>query len=606
MMDLRLTVAAVLALAATPAWAQADPLAPIEVPPVDVKSQPVSKPEPVSKAQSVLQSAPPAAGPALAPAPVPPKVVVVPRDWRGVFAAIRAGEWDSAAAGIAALPASPLATVAKAELFTAKDSPRTELGPIIALLAEAPDLPQADQLQRMAFARGAVEAPAIIRARPTIGLPMAPRRGRARPVQGEPLADALRLAMEPMVKVDDAAGAEALFQVQMPMLSGEARAEAAQRVAWIYYVLGRDADARRIADQGRVGAFAEWGAQAAWVSGLAAWRLGDCTGSKAAFGDALRFGNSSGAEFTAAAAYWAARSAQACRQPREVAPLLMVAARSGESFYGLVARESLGMTTRLPAPRKADPSSRVASTANVRRARELVAIGERSLAEQMLRHQAKIGSPQDQGELIAIARGLDLGGAQFWLAHNGQPGVRVEPADRYPAPRWTPDRGWRIDPALAYGHVIQESNFRADAVSPAGAVGLMQVRPGTAGDTARARGEYVGVAGLKRPETNLDHGQAFIELIRGSGATRGQLPKVIAAYNAGPVPVERWNYANDRGDPLLWMESIPYWETRYYVPAVLRNMWVYQGLAGAEQPALRAITEHHWPAFPTATTRLAR
>ena len=195
------------------------------------------------------------------------------------------------------------------------------------------------------------------------------------------------------------------------------------------------------------------------------------------------------------------------------------------------------MTTRLPAPRKADPSSRVANSANVRRARELVAIGERSLAEQMLRHQAKIGSPQDQGELIAVARGLDLGGAQFWLAHNGQPGVRVEAADRYPAPRWTPDRGWRIDPALAYGHVIQESNFRADAVSPAGAVGLMQVRPGTAGDTARARGEYIGVAGLKRPETNLDHGQAFIELIRGSGATRGQLPKVIAAYNAGPVPV---------------------------------------------------------------------
>ena len=99
-------------------------------------------------------------------------------------------------------------------------------------------------------------------------------------MQGEPLADALRLAMEPMVKVDDAAGAEALFQVQMPMLSAEARAEAAQRVAWIYYVLGRDMDARRIAEQGRIGAVGEWGAQAAWVSGLAAWRMGDCTSSQ--------------------------------------------------------------------------------------------------------------------------------------------------------------------------------------------------------------------------------------------------------------------------------------------------------------------------------------
>jgi soluble lytic murein transglycosylase-like protein len=143
-----------------------------------------------------------------------------------------------------------------------------------------------------------------------------------------------------------------------------------------------------------------------------------------------------------------------------------------------------------------------------------------------------------------------------------------------------------------------ESNFRAEAVSPAGAIGLMQVRSGTAGDTARGRGDAFSANLLKRPETNLDHGQAYIELIRRSAATRGQLPKVIAAYNAGPVPVDRWNVTNDRGDPLLWIESIPYWETRYYVPAVLRNMWVYQGLAGRPQPTLHALAEHRWPTFP--------
>jgi soluble lytic murein transglycosylase-like protein len=224
----------------------------------------------------------------------------------------------------------------------------------------------------------------------------------------------------------------------------------------------------------------------------------------------------------------------------------------------------------------------------------------------MLRHQAKIGSPADQPDLIAVARSLDLGGAQFWLAHNGQPGTRVAIADRYPAPRWTPDNGWRIDPALAYAHVIQESSFRAEAVSPADAIGLMQVRPGTAGDTARKRGDVFSTGLLKRPETNLDHGQAYIELIRRSAATRGQLPRVIAAYNAGPVPVDRWQTINDKGDPLLWIESIPYWETRFYVPAVLRNMWVYQGLAGAPQPTLRALAEHRWPAFPTEKMRLDR
>ena len=581
-----------LLASAAPVFAQADPLAPIpraEAPP--------AAGEPLVVEPAVRDTVPTAA-------PVLPRVAVrpVPRDWRGVFDAIRAEDWGGVVAGINALPDGPLKPVAKAEYYTARNGPRTELGPILALLAEAPDLPQAEQLQRLATLRGAVEPPVIVVPRPTIGLPMAPRRGKARPVSGEPTADALRLALDPLVKADDAPGAEALFLTQSPFLSPEARAEAAQRVAFIYYVIGRDADVRRIADQGRAGAAGEWGAQAALVSGLAAWRMGDFGAAQAAFGDALRLGRE--AEFAAGAAYWAARAAQAGRRPRDVQPLLLVAARSKESFYGLLARETLGMATSLPSPRQIDPGSPVARSANVRRATELIAIGERALAEQMLRHQAKIGSPSDQQDLIAVARSLDLGGAQFWLAHNGQPGTRVAPADRYPAPRWNPERGWRIDPALAYAHIIQESNFRAEAVSPADAVGLMQVRPMNAGDVARARGTALG--NLKDTSTNLEYGQSAIEGMRRGSATQGQLVKIIAAYNAGLTPVGRWAAINDRGDPLLWIESLPYWETRYYVPAVLRNMWVYQGLAGATQPTLRALAEHRWPSFPTTTTRLAR
>ena len=145
--------------------------------------------------------------------------------------------------------------------------------------------------------------------------------------------------------------------------------------------------------------------------------------------------------------------------------------------------------------------------------------------------------------------------------------------------------------------VLAESNS-------AGARGLMQVRPGTAGDFARERGTAVG--NLADPRINLEYGQSYIELVRRNPITQGQLLKIMAAYNAGPTPVSRWNYINDRDDPLLWTESLSYWETRYYVPTVLRNMWVYQGLAGAEQSALRALAEHRWPAFPSPTTRLAR
>lgn len=560
---------------------EVDPLAPID--PAPAEQQPAS--EPAAPAQ-VLQPAP----------PPPVRPIVIPRDWRGVLTAIANREWEAARLGVEAMPAGVLKSYARAELYTAKDSPRVDLAPILTLLAEAPELPQAEQLQRLATTRGATQPPAIYWPRATVSLGSAPRRGRTRSVEGEPAMDQLRLAIEPLIKVDDGASAEALFVAALPTLSYEARAEAAHRVGWMYFVSGRDADARRVADYGRAGASGDWAAQAAWISGLASWRLHDWNAAHGSFREAASRAREP--EFYAAAHYWAARSAQASRRPQEVEPLLRAAARSQESFYGLLARETLGMDKRMPKGAEPRDMQRIEALPNVRRAAELAAIGWRSSAEELLRHQAKIGSPADHRSLVRVADKLNLAGAQFWLAHFGQPGAQVDAADRYPTPDWTPYNGWRVDPALAYAHIIQESNFRAEAVSPAGAVGLMQVRPGTAGDTARARGTIVTAAALKDPLINIDYGQAFIELIRGKAATRGQLPKVIAAYNAGPVPVERWAYY-DRGDPLLWIESIPYWETRFYVPSVLRNMWVIQGLKGEPTPTLSSLAQHKWPEFPS-------
>src|SRR6478672_1940423 len=238
-------------ISAAPALAQ-DPLAPLST-----ASQPATQP---------VQ--PPATLPATTqPAPPPAPTIAVPKDWRGVFDAIDAGNWASARAGIVALPPGILTPLAKAELYTARNSPVVDLASLQALIAEAPELPQADQLARMALTRGAVEPPLIYVERPTVNLGSAPVRYKARPVQGEPYADQLRSALDPLIKADDAAGAEALLLQYAPSLSTEARAEAGQRVAFVYYVLGLDLDARRVADTWRQGATGEWASQAAWISG---------------------------------------------------------------------------------------------------------------------------------------------------------------------------------------------------------------------------------------------------------------------------------------------------------------------------------------------------
>ena len=561
-----------------------DPLAPM----------PESAPAPAPAPAPIVRTAPPALAQPILPAqPVQP-VITVPRDWRGVFDAIRAGQWSAANAGIAALPAGPLTAVAKAELYTAKGSPRVELDPLIDLLMEAPDLPAADQIQRLAEARGADETPRIAPRYPVVQIGASPRRERARAITGEPEADRFRADVDPYVQANDPVGAEYLYMERMPLLSIEARAEASQRVAWIYYATGQDAHARRVAETGRTGALGEWAVQGAWTSALASWRLNDCETASRLFREVGQ--RATEPSLAAGGYYWAARSEMACRRPASVSNLMRAAARNGETFYGLLARRTLGMDTRL-APLTVSADARVEALPNVRRAIELHRIGERDLAGQYLRHQARVGNRADHAALIAVARRLDLPATQHWLANFGQPGAQVPASARYPRPNWSPYNGWRIDPALAFAHALQETGFRSEVVSPAGAVGLMQIMPGTMTTLARIQG--IAPGDLKDPSTNIAFGQAWIEQMRRHAATQGQLPKVIASYNAGSIPVGRWS-VNDKGDPLLWIESIPYWETRYYVPTVLRNMWVYEGMTGAQTPTLTSMAQHKWPAFPVA------
>ncbi|NUS99506.1 MAG: transglycosylase SLT domain-containing protein [Sphingomonas sp.] len=604
-MSIHLFLAAAVAAAAQ----SQDPLAPLPAQ-SSAAAQPVMvevpTPQPVPADPSWTAqpiNPPPPAAVSVAPVgttPQPPVVVVrIPKTWAEVFSAIRGSRWAEAQAGITTLPPNILTPVAKAELYTAKGSPIVSLGQIQALLAEAPDLPQADQLARMALTRGTTVAPQYIARRPIAWLGNSPSRYKAKGVAGEPAADQLRTQLDPLVKADDAINAELLVMQNAPYLSYEARAEAGQRVAWAYFAIGRDADARRVADTYRQAAGGEWASQSAWVSGLASWRLNDCNAASNSFREVAT--RAQQRELASAGYYWAARAEQACRRPRSVAPLLKAAATSPESFYGLLARETLGMDKRLP-PDVHNGTGRIQSLANIRRAEELVSIGQPWLAEEMLKHQAQIGSVQDHHALIEEAKKLDLPSAQYWLAHNGQYGAVVDAVDRYPVPRWMPRNGWRIDPALALAHMRQESNFRANVVSPAGAVGLMQVLPTTANAMARRNGYDAG--SLFDPTANIEYGQSFIETMRVSTATQGQLPKIIAAYNAGPLPVARWSYMAP-ADPLLWIESIPYWETRYYVPAVFRNLWVYQGMASADTPTLSALSQHRWPAFPSGRTNLA-
>ena len=517
--------------------------------------------------------------------------------YRTIFASLRAQDWAGAAGRLDGMPAGPLHDLARAMLFTMPGSPRVELAPLLDLLARAPELPQADDLARLARARGAESLPPLPEVQHLYGLTGQPRRARPRPIQGDPVADQLEPLLQPLIRDDHAAEAEALLNSRSAELSAEARTAFQQRIAWVYFLNHMDADARRIADLARTGP-TEYAINAEWVSGLAAWRMADYAAAADHFATVAQ--RSSDQELIAAGHYWAARADTAGGHPERVEARLRAAARLGETFYGLLAQSALGMrqapadmTTFTDADWQA-----LSGLRNVRAAIALSEIGEDDLAASLLRRQALIGNPRDHEHLIHLAARLNLTATQMYLAHNGPRGSHFAPHDRYPTPSWRPTRGWRVDPSLAFAHALQESQFRTDAVSPAGARGLMQVRPGTAGDMARARGEPFTAASLSQPQINIEYGQSYLEYLRDYPGTGGLLPKVIASYNAGPAPVAEWNTRYDQSDPLFYIESLPYWETRGYVPIILRNYWIYEDRDADRSSSRRALAQGLWPRFP--------
>jgi soluble lytic murein transglycosylase-like protein len=519
--------------------------------------------------------------------------------YRDLFAAIERKDWTRVQTMFAQKGDGPLHEEALAEYYLAAGSPRIELDQLNAWLAKGASLPQAEQISRLAMIRGASTMASLPSAQPLVSLPTIAKRVRPRSIDDGTMPAAISSGILDKIKNDDPVGARTLLDGVDATLSDSARAEWRQRVAWSFYIENQDAEAYQLAQFATQGA-GPWVGEAWWTAGLAAWRLGDCMGAVDAFRNAAA--QAENPELKSAGYYWQSRALVRCRKPEQAAAPLRMAAARDETLYGMLAAEQLGM--KLPEQHGAADFTqadwqRLRDNGNVRVAVELAEIGEDGLADEVLRHQARIGDASQYQPLTRLARDLGLPSTQLWMGYNAPQGGKPEPATRFPTPKWTPVGGWKVDPALVYAHTLQESVFRTSVVSPAGARGLMQIMPAAARDHADDLGYTGNADDLNKPEVNLAFGQRHLTMLREQPGTQGLLPKVMAAYNAGIVPVTRWNTeVNDQGDPLLWMESVPYWETRGYVNIVMRNYWMYERQAGGPSESRMALAQDMWPTFP--------
>jgi soluble lytic murein transglycosylase len=143
-----------------------------------------------------------------------------------------------------------------------------------------------------------------------------------------------------------------------------------------------------------------------------------------------------------------------------------------------------------------------------------------------------------------------------------------------------------VDPMIVAGVMRQESAFLPDAVSPPGAVGLMQIMPKTAPHLSKRLNLRYSRAKLFDPDYNVQLGTLYLaDLINQFG-----LEGALAAYNAGEDRSKLWKSEKNYDDVAEFVESIPFTQTRDYVQIVMRNAQIYHILNPSPAAATTTVT----------------
>lgn len=321
-----------------------------------------------------------------------------------------------------------------------------------------------------------------------------------------------------------------------------------------------------------------------WLGGTKAlWNLGDAAAAAPLF---YRYGAAARTPQTRSKGFfWAGHAASLAGNTAEANRYYTQAAAYPDRFYGQMALERLGQ--RLPAfpqtPQVAISNDKRVGFQNARLTQAVTEVARGSAWSTGIRFYQTIAAAAQSREDAALVAELahNLGRRDLAVnLHDAAGANGISEFIRIGFPVVTAPQGsdWTMVHAIAR----QESQFAQNAMSHAGARGLMQLMPGTAREEAQKAGmTYLEANLINDAAYNLQLGGNHIERLL--GRYNGSFPLAIAAYNAGPGNVNKW--LRDNGDPrtgaiswLDWIEKIPFSETRTYVTRVIENAVVYEAL----------------------------
>lgn len=286
--------------------------------------------------------------------------------------------------------------------------------------------------------------------------------------------------------------------------------------------------------------------------------------------------------------YWQARSLQLAQPQNQQAITLYQPVAAERDFYGFLAADRIQVPYQLnnrPLPLDPKVVQKVRNTAGIRRALEFHARGQIVDGRREWYHVSRLFSRE---ELVAQARlAYDLewyfpairtiSQAQYWDDLE----VRFPMAYQNSLVSEAKARG--LHSSWVFAITRQESAFMADARSPVGAMGLMQLMPTTAKETARKFGiPLASPQQALNPNVNIQLGAAYLSQVHAQFG--GNRVLASAAYNAGPGRVRQWLRGANHLAFDVWVETIPFDETRQYVQNVLSYSVIYGQKLNAPQP----------------------
>ncbi len=259
------------------------------------------------------------------------------------------------------------------------------------------------------------------------------------------------------------------------------------------------------------------------------------------------------------------------------------------SFYGFLASDKLGISYSLldkPLSISKELMTKVEFDPGIQRAREYFLLGNLAAANREWTFTTN-HLPSTE-EMVAAGRLADRWGWYRQAIQTMQDSDYWDDLSvRFPIPYHeqvkAAVRETSIDPHFIFAIAKQESAFSVDATSPVGALGLMQLMPTTAKQTAKRAGILFRPQDLLQADKNINLGSRYLDELL--GAFSGNRILAAAAYNAGPGRVKQWLNSDENKLPVdVWIETIPYKETRFYVQNVLSFAVIYAYRTGTRQP----------------------